>query len=77
MGRLASFAHHFERDELVMLLVRRQQLVGDQRVQILIEHLAFLVGELLESGKGVIKRLFAAEIDAELPKPRLECVATR
>ena len=55
-----------ERDELVLLALRRQLLVGGQRVQVLVEHLAFLVGKFLEAGEGMLDRLLAFQFNAEL-----------
>ena len=45
-------------------------------MQIFVEDLALLVGELLEARERVIERLLAAKIDAELGKARPERVAT-
>ena len=47
----------------------------DQRVQVLVEDLALLVGELLEARERGIERVLVGQVDAELGEPRLERVA--
>ena len=50
---------------------------GDQRLQILIEDFAFLVGEILEALERFVQFFFRRQIDAELVQAGLERVAPR
>ena len=68
---------HFERDQPVVLVLGGHGLVRNERVQVLVENLPLLVGELLEPGERVVQRFIGAEIDAELGQLRLERIAAR
>ena len=76
MRHRTRFRRDLQRRELVVFALGRHVLIGNDRVQVLVEHFAFLVGELLEFGERDVDRILAAEIDAELTQARLECVAS-
>jgi len=75
MRHLAGLRRHTQRDQLEVLLGRRDRFLRDQRLQVFVEDLALLVGEVLEAGKGGIERLFRVEFDTQLLKPRAEGIA--
>ena len=58
-----------------MLVARAPRLLRDQRLQVLVEDLGLLVGEVLEALEGLVVGLLALELDAELLQALLEGVA--
>ena len=60
---------------MLLLLVVARRLVADQHLQILVEDLRFLVGQILEARESRVQRFFGLQLDAELLQTLLEGVA--
>ena len=58
-----------------MFVDRRQVGLGDQRLQVLVVDLVFLVGQFLEAGEGVVEFLLGSKLDIEFGEPGTESVA--
>ena len=64
----AGLRRDAQRGELVVLVRGHDALFGDERVQVFVEHLALLVGELLEACERRVDRIVIGKIDAELER---------
>ena len=66
----AGFARHFQAQQLEVLGGFGAQAVGNQRLQVFVEDLVLLVGQLLETGKGGVQFALAGQDDTQLLQPR-------
>src|SRR5687768_15615804 len=74
LAHAAALAHG---DQLPMLLRRAPGFLRHQRLQVLVEDLGLLVGQVLEALEGLVVGVLAVEVDAELLQALLEGVAPR
>src|SRR5919198_3118655 len=69
LAHAARLAHG---DEMPVLFGRAPRLLGDERLQILVEDLGLLVREVLEALERLVVRILTVELDAELLQPLAE-----
>jgi hypothetical protein len=61
-------------DQLVVLALRGDVLIGNQCLQVFVKDLVLLVGQFLEAGKRGIQRLFAVETIANAARRDLKAL---
>jgi len=59
----------FEAGTICVASMRVEHAKTSERVQVLVEHFALLVGQLLEAGKRSVDGVVVRQVDAELDEP--------